>query len=294
MRQRKRIADIPELMIPNDKYERPDRPRRPPPPPNDPPNDPPNPPNDPPGTPGAPKNLRLITQNWGPGGRWDDFAQMIRQHNPHVIAFQEAGDQAIGLRNIVRQTGYRLLDGNNLPGQASTPILWNPKLLDLDAPMNVLLKRGTRIKTNSGGWMRMKDKYWIGGRFRVEKSRLKFAAGSVHWVYNQDHEPNGQIAIDMSKNMAQRLAPYRDLIFGMGDYNARYSSPRMNPLENAGWQSAQKAIGEKNTGHGPIDDIKWRSGKPPEEKGNRFRVKDGFIIPNSSDHHGLLIRGEIV
>lgn len=227
--------------------------------------------------------LNFYVQNYGDHGKAQNFINIIRRYTPEIVMWQETGDRHVEMRTIAKETGLTLLDGIGLPGQESTPLMYDKRILRQVANYNKLIHRSVPIKTNSGSTKMMKQKWLIGGIFQIRTSREMFITCSVHYVFNQDHEPNGSIALETSKNIARITKGERHPIIIGGDWNARKDSPRLAPLRAAGYKSA----------YPHIEDVKWLNAKPEEQRGNKFILTNVTSFPTTSDHPGVIAQGYI-
>ena len=222
-------------------------------------------------------SLTVATWNIGRGTLAD--ARKVLSRSP-VLALQEAGDRSKLIRALDRSR-YRVIKGSGRPGQSSTPLVFDPKVLRLVRPSATLMAPRQRVGRGTGP-DRMKAKWLIGGRFVHRHTGTRLFIGTTHLVAGQSRQRRARVAIRHVRHVVSRLRRVAGIRLVMGDFNTRPGSKVLVPLRAAGWTSDQ-FVGRRLDTHGTwaSDHVWWRAARG-------LRLVEHHTIRNRSDHDALL------
>ena len=221
-------------------------------------------------------SLTVATWNIGRGTLAE--ARRALSQSP-VLALQEAADRSKLIRALDRSR-YRVIKGSGRPGQSSTPIVFDPKVLRLARPVAILVARAQRVGRGTGP-DRMKAKWLIGGRFVHRPTGTRLFIGTTHLVAGQSRQRRARVATRHVRHVVSRLRRVAGIRLVMGDFNTRPRSKVLVPLRAAGWTSDQ-IVGRRLDTHGTWapDQVWWKPARG-------LRLVEHHTTSNRSDHDAL-------
>lgn len=201
-----------------------------------------------------------------------------------AVCFQEMGDRR-DIKSGLK--GYRILDGNGKPGQASTPLGYDPNVLELVREFNVLLRRaswwgrGTGPDTGKAKWL-------IGGLFHHLLTRRRVLIASTHLPPTQGVALRRKAAQEMSAGIVKAFAPETAVGFVGMDANCTAGKPGVQPLVDAHWTWSQAQDPTPTHGKRGIDGVWWR------ERDKRMRYDHTETIATGSDHLAAVVTFQLL
>lgn len=219
--------------------------------------------------------MSFATWNFGPGDI-GDLADMMKK--AHVIALQETGDRIRDIMDLLHRKGWKIITGAQ-PGQASTPLIYNPRRVELIQSSRILLAHAQDAGPGTGP-DRIKEKWLIGGLFRDRITGRTFWAYGVHMVTSQGKPKRRKIALAMVGIIRLRIKAITRAIFIGGDWNTVEQSDVMQViLEIRHMRITQTQHTHDNWSP---DHIVWR-----HKKWMRY-IRD-YDVENGSDHDGVVL-----
>lgn len=197
--------------------------------------------------------VRFGTWNFGPGTLADLLGLMATFT---ILALQEAGDRAKDIAEALLQTGWLEVTGPE-PGQASTPLLYDPSAHALVREIRILVAEKQDVGPGAGPSV-LKQKWLIGGLFRDLATGRLFVALSVHYVATQGKPKRHRVALAISRRIGVAITRFAFPVFVLGDFNTEPTSSVARVLRRAGLQFTQLA-GKLLGTHGrrAIDQVTW-------------------------------------
>lgn len=197
--------------------------------------------------------LRLCTANMG--GHFDELdLEKLLEHEPGVIAFQEASDQH-WLLDAAAEAGLQLLEGEpgNQVGQAATPTFVGRRV--------DVRRRGTWVKLlgavpigPGAGRRTSKPKWWLKTRLSIEG--IRFKASSWHATTSQQFRGRYLAALTEVRIWTAIALTLRLPAFTLGDTNSDFQQKLTRWILDHHMTSNHEQLGEIATmGHRSIDSI---------------------------------------
>lgn len=214
--------------------------------------------------------------SWNMGNRKDPDVlaglDKLRLRGAHIIGLQEAGDRRRVIDRFADDNGWSAYYGAAVPGAASVPILWNPKIAHQVARGTREVTPQTYVGRLGAGPSTMKAKVWNFMRF--QDAPVVINGHIVPSVYLPKRRRIAAAQIEALADMAERRGERGVPVVGIGDFNMRPSDRLTRPLRQVGMvQRTHKAT----HGRRLIDHV-WTLDC-------RGSVD---VLPMPSDHHAVL------
>lgn len=199
-----------------------------------------------------------------------------------AICFQEMGDREDIKRHLGKK-GWNLLQGTGKPGQASTPVAFDPEAFELVHEVAILLRKsrfwgiGTGPDTGKAKWL-------IGGVFKHLATGRYVLIVSAHLPPSQSKILRRRAAVAMTKKIDAELGHYGCLVFVGMDANTETGKPGIAPMEDHGWDWSQRVEPTKTHGNWKPDGVWWHKSNL-----NRMRYRTTITVRTGSDHMGVIV-----
>lgn len=174
--------------------------------------------------------------SWNMGSRKDAEVlfglNKLRARGAHVIGLQEAGDRHGLIEAFCGDNGWGVYYGADVPGAASVPILWNPKIAHQVARGTRQVTPPTYVGRLGAGPSTMKAKVWNFMRF--QDAPVVINGHIVPSVYLPRRRRIARLQIEALADMAERRGERGVQVVGIGDFNMRVRSRLTRPLRQVG------------------------------------------------------------
>lgn len=228
--------------------------------------------------------LRVCSWNVGDGSSKSDLAEVLSWCD--VVALQEMGDRDAYF-DKARDLGWKTLDGSGKSGQRSTPLFYDPDVLDFKAEIEEKLSDAQHVNPGAGP-EDIKTKWAIGGQFHYPGAENALRIVSCHLVASSSSGEREQLAKKQIGVLSKLWGDVDGVCFIGGDFNMGHDNPKTQPMRDRGWKCAHNAEGGpcKTKGDGTIDHVWMRPGE------NKARVVDQYAKACGSDHKAYVVTYE--